>query len=297
MTTTSDPAAYFGRQVRKERTARGWNLHEFGQLIAYHPAAISRVENGKRPPTESFADQCDRVFSERGGWFHEFYEESRGWLALPAWLRDWASHEQSTRILRDWCPSIVTGLLQTEDYAREVSATTPVVADDEVSARVAARMARQQRVLMREDDPPATWFLLDYFALVRKVGTPEVMMTQMRHLAAVAGLPHVTIQVIPGGAHAGLLGGFTVTDHAAYAESVMRGQVFEDEQTVTDLSLRFDTLRGSACSAPHSISLIEQAADLWTGVSRATARRTATAPRQQPQPGASWSATPKTATA
>src|SRR5258707_6166290 len=58
MTTTSDPAAYFGRQVRKERTARGWNLHEFGQLIAYHPAAISRVETGKRPPTESVADQC-----------------------------------------------------------------------------------------------------------------------------------------------------------------------------------------------------------------------------------------------
>ena len=40
-----------------------------------------------------------------------------------------------------------------------------MVADDEVSARVAARMARQQRVLMREDEPPASWFLLDYFAL------------------------------------------------------------------------------------------------------------------------------------
>jgi ribosome-binding protein aMBF1 (putative translation factor) len=68
MATSSDPAAYFGRQVRKERTARGWNLHEFGQMIAYHPAAISRVENGKRPPTQSFADQCDRVFPERHGW-------------------------------------------------------------------------------------------------------------------------------------------------------------------------------------------------------------------------------------
>jgi hypothetical protein len=37
MTTTSDPVAHFGRQARKERTARGWNLHEFGQQIAYHP--------------------------------------------------------------------------------------------------------------------------------------------------------------------------------------------------------------------------------------------------------------------
>jgi transcriptional regulator with XRE-family HTH domain len=279
MTTSSDPAAYFGRQVRKERTARGWSLHDFGQMIAYTPGAISRIENGKRPPTEAFADQCDRVFSERKGWFHEFFEESRGWLALPAWLRDWTSHEQSTRALRDWCPSIVTGLLQTEDYARGVIETGPCITEDEVSARVAARMARQDRVLMR-DDPPATWFLLDYFALLRGVGTPEVMAGQTRHLAAVARLPRVTIQVVPGTAHAGLLGGFTVTDKAAYAESVVRGQVFEVDGTIADLSMRFDTLRGSACSVRDSIALMEQAADLWTGVSRPTARTRATAPRR-----------------
>jgi transcriptional regulator with XRE-family HTH domain len=222
MTTSRDPVAYFGRQVRKARQSHGWSLHDFGQQIAYHPAALSRIENGKRPPTETLARACDRVFPERAGWFYEFYEESRGWMALPSWLRDWASHEQATRILRDWCPSIVTGLLQTEDYAREVSATTPCVAEDEVNARVASRLARQQRVLLRED-PPATWFLVDYFALLRGIGTPEVMVGQMRHLAAVASLPHVTIQVIPGAAHAGLLGGFTVTDRAAYAESVLRG--------------------------------------------------------------------------
>ena len=192
-------------------------------------------------------------FPERAGWFHEFFEESRGWLALPAWPRDWASHEQSTRVLRP-VPFIVTGLLQTEDYARHVSATTPVVADDEVSVRVAARMARQQRVLMREDEPPASWFLLDDFGLIRRVGTPEVMAAQMRHLClrCCRGLPHVTIQVIPGTAHAGLLGGFTVTDRAAYAESVMRGQVFEDEQTVTTCccrSIRFAVARAARRTA------------------------------------------------
>jgi Domain of unknown function (DUF5753) len=116
-------------------------------------------------------------------------------------MRDWTSHEQSTRILRDWCPSIVTGLLQTEDYARCTSATTPMVGEDEVSARVAARIARQQRVLLRDDDPPAAWFLLDHFALLRQVGTPDVMAAQLRHLDAVARLPHVTIQVVPPAVH------------------------------------------------------------------------------------------------
>jgi hypothetical protein len=198
-------------------------------------------------------------------------------MALPAWLRDWASYEQSTLILRDWCSSIVTGLLQAEDYARYASATTPLVGEDEVSARVAARMARQQSVLLRDDNPPAAWFLLDYFALLRQVGTAEVMAGQLRQLEAVSRLPHVTIQVVPPTAHAGNLGGFTVTDKAAYAESVVRGQVFEDDETTRSLSLRFDTLRGSAFSAPQSMSLLRQAADLWSGVRRPTARRTGTA--------------------
>jgi Domain of unknown function (DUF5753) len=147
-------------------------------------------------------------------------------------------------------------------------------------------MARQQRVLLC-DDPPVVWFLLDYFALLRGIGSAEVMAGQMRHLIAVAGLPHVTIQVVPGAAHAGLLGGFTVTDKAAYAESVLRGQVFEDTETVASLSLRFDMLRGSACSAPDSMNLPRQAADLWSGASRATAPRTGTARRPPRRPAAS----------
>jgi hypothetical protein len=284
---SSNPVAYFGRQVRKSRLGHGWSLHEFGQQIVYHPSAISRIENGKRPPTEAFADACDRVFPEKKGWFHEFWEESRDWIALPAWLRDWASHERSTRILRDWCPMAISGLLQTEDYARPASAMTPMVTDDEVNARVVARMARQQRVLLREDNPPAAWFLVDYFALLRLIGSPQIMAAQMRHLIAMGGLPHVTIQVVPGAGHVGLAGGFTVTDKGAYAESVIRGQVFEDEETVSALALRFDTLRGSACSVKDSTTLIEQAADLWTGVSQATAWRTATARRQRRHPEAS----------
>jgi hypothetical protein len=283
MTTSSDPAAYFGRQVRKARRVHGWTLHEFGQQVAYNPAAISRVENGKRPPTKTFAEMCDRAFPDRGGWFYEFYEESRGWMALPAWLRDWASHEQGTSILRDWCPTIVTGLCQTEDYARAVHSTAPGVTDDEVSARVAARMERQRRVLMRED-PPSAWFLVDFMALLRGIGSPEIMAGQMRHLRAVATMPRITVQVVPAVAHAGLLGGVAVTDKAAYAESVVRGQVFEDDETISALSVRFDTLRGSACSVSDSISLMEQAEGLWTGVSRATARTADRTARRQLRP-------------
>jgi transcriptional regulator with XRE-family HTH domain len=58
-------------------------LAEFGQRIGYHPGQISRIENGKRPPTELFAQMCDRAFPDRDGWFSEFYAESRTWIATP----------------------------------------------------------------------------------------------------------------------------------------------------------------------------------------------------------------------
>ena len=86
---TSNPVRYFGQQVRRARRAAGWTLTEFGQRIGYDPGQISRIENGKRPPTELFAQMCDRAFPDRDGWFGEFYAESRTWIATPPWFRSW----------------------------------------------------------------------------------------------------------------------------------------------------------------------------------------------------------------
>lgn len=80
---TSNPVRYFGRQVRKARLAAGWTLAEFGQRIGYDPGQVSRIENGRRPATELFAQMCHQAFPERGGWFSEFYAESRTWIATP----------------------------------------------------------------------------------------------------------------------------------------------------------------------------------------------------------------------
>jgi len=68
---------------RAGRRHAGWTLTEFGQRIGYDPGQISRIENGKRPPTELFAQMCDRAFPDRDGWFTEFYAESRTWIATP----------------------------------------------------------------------------------------------------------------------------------------------------------------------------------------------------------------------
>ena len=179
---TSNPVRYFGQQVRRARRAAGWTLAEFGQRIGYDPGQISRIENGKRPPTELFAQMCDRAFPDRDGWFGEFYAESRTWIATPPWFRSWVEHEQQAATLRIWQLGVLSGLLQTEQYARGILTVEPGVTDDQVSERLAARLARQ--AVLARDDPPAAWFLVDEAVLHRCVGSADVMAAQLAHLPA-----------------------------------------------------------------------------------------------------------------
>jgi transcriptional regulator with XRE-family HTH domain len=272
---TSNPVRYFGRQVRRARPTAGWTLTEFGQRIGYDPGQISRIENGKRPPTELFAQMCDRAFPDRDGWFSEFYAESRTWIATPPWFRSWIEHEENAATLRIWQMSVLSGLLQTADYARAILTVEPGVTDDDVSARLTARLARQ--AILTRDDPPPMWFLVDEAALRRCVGSAEVMAAQLAHLAGVARLPNVTIQVVPNIAHAGLLSGFAVAERGAYVETAVAGQVFEDAEIIAGLLTRFDTLRNEAFRGSESLTLIERMCEEWKATGAKAVTRAPTA--------------------
>ncbi|HXT94181.1 MAG TPA: helix-turn-helix transcriptional regulator [Trebonia sp.] len=257
---TTDPARYFGKQVRKARLAAGWTLKEFGDQIAYSPGQISRIESGTRPPNKVFAKACDGAFPGMGGWFSDFFEESREWLATPPWFRPWIEHEQSAQVLKIWTCGLFPGLAQAEDYTRAVLACEPGVTEEQISERTAARMSRQ-RVLDR-DNPPAVWLLIDEAAFYRQVGSAEVMAAQFRHLASVASLSPVTVQVVPSVMHAGMSGSLAVADGAAYADTAAGGMVFENAETVRRLSIRFDKIRSEARPASELAAIIGKAASL-----------------------------------
>jgi hypothetical protein len=218
---------------------------------------------------------CDRAFPDRNGWFGEFFAESRTWIATPPWFRSWVEHEQQATALRNWQLGVLSGLLQTEDYAHAILAAEPRVTDEQVNARLSARLSRQ--AILTQDDPPTVWFLVDEAALRRRVGAAETMAGQLAHLTGVARLPNVTIQVVPNIAHAGLLGGFAITSRAAYVETAAAGQVFEDPEIIADLLTRFDTLRNEAFRGSESLAFMERMCDEWktTGAPAATPAPTA----------------------
>jgi hypothetical protein len=70
---------------------------------------LSRIENGKRPPTENLAAACDAAFPERRGWFSEYYEEMRTWSEVPAAFKDWSELEDKAATLSAWARLSSTG--------------------------------------------------------------------------------------------------------------------------------------------------------------------------------------------
>lgn len=252
---SDNPASHFGRQVKKERLARGLTLPELAELTGIDNSHWSRIENGKRPPTEKIALAADKAFPERRSWFYEYWSELQVWSEVPAYFKPWAEYELSARTLRTWSPGTLNGLLQTEDYARAQVALEPRVTAGQVAERVANRMARQQRVLYR-DEPPLAHFLVSAVSLR---DMPRYLVAgQLRRLLDVAALPNVTLQVVPVQWHAGMSAGFIVADHAAYTESVTAGQLYADEESVSRFGERFDSIRSESMMASESAALIRE---------------------------------------
>jgi transcriptional regulator with XRE-family HTH domain len=264
---------HFGRQVRKERLARGWDLDELSRRTGINAGHLSRIENGKRPPTEAVADAMDIVFPERKGWFREYWQDSREWT--PPGFRSLSEYEDKATTLRAWMPGIMHGLLQTEAYARAILETSTDAAEQVTKVRLAARMDRQRRVLGRTDPPKAT-FIIDQLSLYREAGSPEVMAEQMTHLASLASRPNVTIQVHPAVAHPAGASEFIIMDSAGYTEQVLGGGVYTDDQSLSTLDGLFDKLRGECYRVSESLALIREVGGyLWTGERAASQAPTA----------------------
>ena len=140
--------------------------------------------------------------------------------------------------------------------------------------RLANRIARQERVLFRED-PPLVTCVADHPALYRLVGSPQIMAAQMRHLAEVARLGHVTVQVLPAVAHPATASELIIADNnAAYAEHLAAGGVYTEDETVNHLERRFATIRGECYRVSESLAVIRKAEETWIGARPVTAAPT-----------------------
>jgi hypothetical protein len=121
---------------------------------------------------------------------------------------------------------LVPGLMQTEDYARLVTAT--YAAPENVQKVVELRLERQETVQERR---PHQVYILDEAVIRRKIGT--VMPRQLEHLIQMSERPEIEIRVIPfaAGPHFGMRGPFALLefdvdlDDVLFLESARRGDL------------------------------------------------------------------------
>ncbi len=257
----------FADALREARLKAGLSSDELGAKLGYSGATIRAVESGHRVPKPALAKAADEFFGYPK--LFEMMEERLRDLPFPESYRPFVPHERAARVLRIFAPVLVPGLFQTEAYARAVLGKRPHTTEDEADSLLAVRLGRQE--ILTRDDPPLLYVLLDEAVLLRPAGAAEVMHDQLMHIADLAAWPNISIQVVPyaAGAHIGLQGGFVIAEAAdgsvtVFLDNIADGQVSENEETVSQVTQRFDALRGEALTVGLSRDMIIKAAeDTW----------------------------------
>lgn len=117
--------------------------------------------------------------------------------SVPDWVQRFFALESEATEMKIYEVEIVTGLFQTEDYARATLRAWEPAADPRlVENHVKTRMERKA-VLTRTNRPLELQVVLSESALHRVQGGREVMREQLDHLLELAELPNIRLQVLP----------------------------------------------------------------------------------------------------
>lgn len=258
---SSSMAALFGSRVRRLRNAAGLTQAELGRRTHVVSTRITQVErsSGARP-TRELARALDEVLAADGLlvdlWPYVYRE------AFPDWSQRFMEYSARAVSIHEYAAHVVPGLLQTEDYAREVLSVHPEHEDEnKLEERLAARMERQKQIAA--DDGPELWVVLDEAVLRRSVGGHAVMRGQLRRLLDAVSKGRATAQVLrfEQGAHGSMGGSLTMLTLAdatqiAYKEGSEYGYLLEENEDVRRHALLYDRLRAAALPPDMSVDMI-----------------------------------------
>lgn len=269
-----------GAELRRLREATGRTQSDVGAAIDRTHTTLVNWERGKTRISKSdlvcLLTELRAPAEVRKG-LEQLHEESKRngtseWAvyALPEWLRPLVSFEEDATVITTFEPTLVPGLLQTEDYARAIHTTgRRKVAAEYVEKWVAARMERQHRISSPEPTPLHA--VISEAVLRLEVGGPEVFTGQVEHLLKAAHEDNVTVQVLPAtkDGYAGVATNFAVLHFAdalidpplGYFDGPLGGYMVSDEGDVATLINMFDDARKTALSEADSVEMLSAVLD------------------------------------
>lgn len=201
-----------GSQLRRLREEKKITREQAGYAIRGSHSKISRMEGGRcgfkardvadlltlydvvdpaeRAPLLLLAQQANQP-----GWWQDYRD------VVPDWFEDYLGLEHDAELVRTYEIQHIPGPLQTEEYARAVIARGLDEPGERIEQRVALRMRRAE---LLASSGRRLWAIVDEGALRRLVGGRDVMRDQLGHLVEMAGLAHITLQVLPFSAEVAL---------------------------------------------------------------------------------------------
>lgn len=261
-------------ELKRLREAAGLTGEQVAEEMGWSAAKVYRIEGDRVRVLPRDVQRLLRLYQAGGeqaaavlelarlarvkDWWHHYSG------VIPEWFQFYVGLEAAASAMTEYHAELVTGLLQTQAYARAVMAAAMRDGNGEqIDRQVEVRLQRQKR--LTAPDAPALWTVMNEAVIRRQVGGPAVMKEQLARIAEAAALPNVTVQVLPftAGAHPAMLGAFTLMQFpdpadrdVVYLEAETGALYLEKDQDVRRYSLMLDHVRAQALGPAESADLI-----------------------------------------
>src|SRR5215475_3521485 len=250
---------------RYERAKTGLQPREVERLLDYY-----QITGPRRELLLGLAEDAAQK-----GWWEEYSD------SISEDYRQFIGLEHEATAIAIWHVDVVTGLLQTEGYARHIISSysrVEPVAPGMIGRLVRVRMQRQQ-VLDR--DGLQLSVVLDESVLMRRIGDESVMYEQLQRLAREADRPNLTLQILPLDTQHTVFGESFVIFSFGSDEEAMLQDVVSTEHLRTGYSVEgerdtylhriaFQMLAGTSLGPAASRAFILETAEAyWSGARRA----------------------------
>lgn len=257
---------YFGMELKRKREEAGLTQVELGARVYVSGVYIGQFEQAIRKPQLPIAKRIDEVL-QSGGFFARLCGKLIDGSRYAEYFAAAAELEALATKICDFAPTVVPGLLQTENYMRAMMlAGDPFRTNEYIESKIRARLDRA--LILNDATRPEYWAVLHESVLRLPVGGPAVMAEELEYIVRLVKEQKVLVQVLPYSAGAYPLMGKMLTTMefedappAAYTEAVYSGNLLDNPALVRRAQRAYDLIRAVALSPDASLAMIESTAE------------------------------------
>jgi transcriptional regulator with XRE-family HTH domain len=265
------PRGKLARHLRQARLDAGFTTQPpFAARLQVSVPLISMIETGRHVPPRDlldlWLDTC-QVPDLIRPYLIDFWTCAKTTSSgVREFFQKYFDAEQRATFLRLWGVLLIPGPLQTREYAHAIFLKGGMD-EDEAAEQLELRMRRHEKI----DGPGAAHVTALIFeaALNRMVGSPEIMVAQLKHLLELSNRRNVVIQVVSddGSFFSGLDGEFQIASGPAITDTVVEVTVTDHVSDEPDAAAKvialFEEIRSYALNAADSRALITEAIPRW----------------------------------